>query len=227
MAPCLIDYSNKIDIFVGKIDCTACMFHHGDMLLLPHARRIMQHRDRTRCGNSAFPFHFVFRIGSCIFSFGVHISSWSRTWDTTLIRGLNHGWNRTIVNFGYMLNLPFLRKTQFFDGECSVHKQNCATSPFGKPALKLWESLLMNCLIACQMSSWHNAQIAVGGSNNPDPTHNFLSTPTMKSAVHADTGDVCTGMQSRRPPALTSQSMTKELAQHTQLPQILLGAMFV
>jgi len=26
-----------------------------------------------------------------------HISSWSRTRDTTLIRGLNHGWNRTIV----------------------------------------------------------------------------------------------------------------------------------
>jgi len=89
--------SNKIDIFIGKIAYTARMFRHGKMLLLPHARRIVQHRDRTRRGNSAFPFHFVFRIGSCVFSFMAHISSWSRTQDTTLIRGLNHGWNRTIV----------------------------------------------------------------------------------------------------------------------------------
>jgi len=73
------------------------MFRHGEMHLLPHARRIMQHRDRTRRGNSAFPFDTVFRIWSCVFSFGAHISSWSRTRDTTLIRGLNHGWNRVIV----------------------------------------------------------------------------------------------------------------------------------
>jgi len=72
------------------------------ILLLPHARRITQHRDRTRHGNSAFPFHFAFRIGSCIFSFEAHISSWSRTRDTTLIRGLNHGWNRIIVTFLYL-----------------------------------------------------------------------------------------------------------------------------
>jgi len=120
---------------------------------------------------------------------------------------------------------PFWEKPSFL--MVSACKQNCVTSPFGKPALKLWESLLMKCSIACQMPSWHNAQIAIGGSNNPDPTHNFLSTTMMKSTVHADTGDVCTGMQSRSPPALTSQSMTKESAQHTQLPQILLGAMFV
>jgi len=30
------------------------MFHHGEMLLLPHARRIVQHRDKTRRGNSHF-----------------------------------------------------------------------------------------------------------------------------------------------------------------------------
>ena len=96
--------SNKIDIFIGKIAYTACMFRHGETLLSPHARRITQHRDRTRRGNSAFPFHFVFRIRSCVFSFGAHISSWSRTRDTTLIRGLNHGWNRTIV-------MPFLFRT--------------------------------------------------------------------------------------------------------------------
>jgi len=40
----------------------------------------------------------VFRIRHCIFSSRAHISSWSRTRDTTSIRGLNHGWNRTIVN---------------------------------------------------------------------------------------------------------------------------------
>jgi len=95
--PCLIAYSNKIDISIGKIAYTVRMFHHGEIQLLPHARRIVQHRDRTWCGNSSFPFHIVFRIGSCIFSFRAHISSWSRTRDTTLIRGLNHGWNRTIV----------------------------------------------------------------------------------------------------------------------------------
>jgi len=84
-------FSNKIDIFIGKIACTVRMFRHGETLLSPHARRIVQHHDGTRRGNSAFLFHFVFRIGSCVFSFGAHISSWSRTRDTTLIRGLNHG----------------------------------------------------------------------------------------------------------------------------------------
>jgi len=47
-------FSNKIDIFIGEIAHTARMFRHGEMLLLPHARRIAQHRDRTRCGNSHF-----------------------------------------------------------------------------------------------------------------------------------------------------------------------------
>jgi len=47
-------FSNKIDIFIGKIALTVRMFRHGEMLLLPHARRIVQHRDRTRRGNSHF-----------------------------------------------------------------------------------------------------------------------------------------------------------------------------
>jgi len=47
-------FSNKIDIFIGKIAYTVRMFRHGEMLLLPHARRIAQHRDRTRRGNSHF-----------------------------------------------------------------------------------------------------------------------------------------------------------------------------
>jgi len=57
----------------------------------------VRHRNRTRRGNSSFPFHFVFRIRHCVFSSRAHISSWSRTRDPTSIRGLNHGWNRTIV----------------------------------------------------------------------------------------------------------------------------------
>jgi len=64
-----IEHSNEIDIFIGKIDYTVYMFHHGEIHLLPQAHRIMQHRDRTRHGNSAFPFQLVFRIWSCIFSF--------------------------------------------------------------------------------------------------------------------------------------------------------------
>jgi len=47
-------FSNKIDIFIGKIAHTVRVFRHGEMLLLPHARRIAQHRDRTRRGNSHF-----------------------------------------------------------------------------------------------------------------------------------------------------------------------------
>jgi len=96
-APCLIEHFQEIDIFFGKIACTVRMFRHGEMLLLPHAHRIARHRNRTRRGNSSFPFHFVFRIRHCVFSSRAHISSWSRTRDTTSIRGLNHGWNRTIV----------------------------------------------------------------------------------------------------------------------------------
>jgi len=47
-------FSNKIDIFIGKIAYTVRMFRHGEILLLPHARRIAQHRDRTHRGNSHF-----------------------------------------------------------------------------------------------------------------------------------------------------------------------------
>jgi len=63
-------------------------------------------------------------------------------------------------------------------------------------------------------------------SNNPDPTHNFLSTPTTKSTVPVDTDRVSTGVQSRPPPTLMSQSMTKEPVQHTKLPHVLPGATF-
>jgi len=65
-------------------------------------------------------------------------------------------------------------------------------------------------------------------SNNPDPTHNFLSTQlvTTKSTALVDTDCVSTGVQSRLPPVLMSQSMMKELAHHAKLPQVLMGAMF-
>jgi len=62
--------------------------------------------------------------------------------------------------------------------------------------------------------------------NNQDPTHNFLWTLTTKSRVSADTCHIFTDMQSRPSPALMSQSMRNEPAQHKKLPQILLGEMF-
>jgi len=51
--------------------------------------------------------------------------------------------------------------------------------------------------------------------NNPDPTHNFLSTLTTKSAVPVDTDNISTCVWSRPPPALMSQSMTKQSADST------------
>jgi len=86
-----VEHSNKIDIFIGKIDHMVCMFRHCNMFLLPQAGRIRQHRDRTQRGNSSFRFFGVFHIRSCILFLGMHSSSGSRTWDTTHILGLNHG----------------------------------------------------------------------------------------------------------------------------------------
>jgi len=92
-----VEYSNKNDIFIGKIDYAVRRFRYCNRLLLPQVHRNTQHCDRTRRGNSSFRSHLVFRIQSCIFSSGMHSSSRSRTWDTTLIRGLNHGWNPTFI----------------------------------------------------------------------------------------------------------------------------------
>jgi len=58
----MCDLKEKIQDPISEIAHTVRMFHHGDVLLLPHAHRTAQHRDRTRRGNSAFPFHFAFRI---------------------------------------------------------------------------------------------------------------------------------------------------------------------
>jgi len=63
-------------------------------------------------------------------------------------------------------------------------------------------------------------------SNNPDSTHNVSSTQITKSMAPADTDHVSIGVWSRPPPTLMSQSMTKEPAQHTKSPQLLLRAMF-
>jgi len=50
----VIECSNKIDIFVGKIHCTVRMFRHGETLLLPQAHRNMHYRDETRRGKHHF-----------------------------------------------------------------------------------------------------------------------------------------------------------------------------
>ena len=84
-APCFVEHTNEVDISISAIAHTVRMFRHGDMHLLPQVHRIAQHRDRTRRGNLAFLLQLVFWIRSCVFSFGMHISSWSRTRDTTLI----------------------------------------------------------------------------------------------------------------------------------------------
>ena len=94
---CHVECSNEIDILNGNIDCAVRMFRHCDALLLPQVLRIAQHRDETRRGNSSFCSLLVFRIGSCILFLGMYISSRSRIGDTTLIRGLNHGWNHTLI----------------------------------------------------------------------------------------------------------------------------------
>jgi len=58
--------------------------------------------------------HFVPFLHLCILFLGMHSSSRSRTRDTTLIRGLNHGWNGSFIKMEIsgsmtLLNdLPFL-----------------------------------------------------------------------------------------------------------------------
>jgi len=63
-------FSNEIDIFIGKIACTVRMFCHGETLLLPHARRIVQHCDRTRRGNSHFRSTFCSALDLVSFPLG-------------------------------------------------------------------------------------------------------------------------------------------------------------
>jgi len=89
--PCCVKCSNGIDISIDKIAHTVRMFCHCNVLLSPQVHMIVQHRDRTRRGNSSFHSLLVFRIRSCVLFLGMHISSRSRTRDTTLIRGPNHG----------------------------------------------------------------------------------------------------------------------------------------
>jgi len=93
--PCLFKHSNEIDISIGKIAHTVRMFCHCDMLLSPQIHSVVQHHDRTQLGNTTFGSLLVFWIWSCIFILGMHISSGSRTGDTTLICWPNHRSNRT------------------------------------------------------------------------------------------------------------------------------------
>jgi len=95
--PCHVEHSNEIDICFGKIACMVHMFRHCIVLLTPQVHGIVQHRDGTRHGNSSFRYLLVFRIWSCILFLGMHSSSRSGTCDMTLIHGLNHGWNCTLV----------------------------------------------------------------------------------------------------------------------------------
>ena len=60
-----VECSNKIDIFIGKIDCMVRMFCHCNTLLLPQVGRNAQHCDRTRLG---FP--------SCVPDWILHLVPW-------------------------------------------------------------------------------------------------------------------------------------------------------
>jgi len=92
-----VNYLKQDWHLIGKIDYKVRMFRHCSVLLLPQVHRDVQHRDRTRRGNSTLRSLWMFRFGSCILFLGIHSSSGSRTRDTTRILGLNHGWNHAFI----------------------------------------------------------------------------------------------------------------------------------
>jgi len=95
---------------------------------------------------------------------------------------------------------------------CSIVWQNNPIS-----VVKTFPTKNIHCVPKCELQFL----------NNPDPTHNFLSTPTTKSVMPVNTDPISMGVQSRPPPpALMGQSMRTESAQHTKLPQIGPDAMF-
>jgi len=98
----------------------------------------------------------------------------------------------------------------------SISSQSAASS--GNATQSAWSKLSLQKTVPCLKK--RELQFL----NNQDPTHNFSSTLTTKSVVPADTDCVSTGIQSRSSPALMSQSMTKESAENTKLPPILVGA---
>ena len=172
--------SKKIDIFIGKIACTVRMFRHGKMHLLPQARRIAQHRERTRRGNSSFLFQLVFWIRSCVFVLRAHISSWLRTRDTTAIHGLNHGWNRVIATCGR------IRK-----------KNKLCNSKNNRPTCHPWASVKFWWLTMQMPTDWHatHSLLALLQRMGENATHCF-HMPTLDWLKHPSvmdlTGQNCT-----------------------------------
>jgi len=140
-----VKYSNKINIFIGKIDYTVRTFCHCNALLLPQVRRNAQHRDRKSHDNSSFCSHLMFRIWSCILSLGMHSSSRSRTRDTTLIRGLNNGWNGafiTILKHFNSLNITSPIQYQCATNRSLAQKHFCSGwREFGEPENSLQTSV--------------------------------------------------------------------------------------
>jgi len=110
--PCLSNIPIRPTSSLARLMTWCACFVIVNMLLLPQIRRDAQHRDGTHRGNSTLRSLLVFRIRSCILFLGMHIGSRPRTWDTTRILGLNHGWNRTCVQ---MLCHP---ATLFSDNTC-------------------------------------------------------------------------------------------------------------
>jgi len=96
-------------------------------------------------------------------------------------------------------------------------KEQVAAST-GKETQSAWSRLLPPKTVRCVLK--RELQL----SNNSDSTNNSLSTLTTNSTLPLDTDHISTGVQSRPPSALMSQSMTKEPAQDSKLPQILLGS---
>jgi len=122
------DYLKQDWHLIVKIDCTVRMFRRCNTLLSLQNRRNVQHRDRTWRVNSSFRSLRMFRIQSCILFLGMHSSSGSRTWGTTWILGLNHGWNRTFVVVSSLLrgSVPFLTSSKM--NSLSIFQSMCASS---------------------------------------------------------------------------------------------------
>jgi len=113
--------------------------------------------------------------------------------------------------------------TQFHDANRSPFNQHegtiCSIIWQGNPISVVKTFATKNCALCAK------ERMQLQFLNNPESTHSFLSTLITKSTVSVDTDHVSTGV-SRPPPALTSQSMMKESAQHMKLAQILPCAMF-
>jgi len=112
-----VEHLHKIDISLARLIARRACFVIVMSSLLPPIRRNVQHCDRTSHGNSFLCSLSMFRIRSCILFRGMHSSSRSRTWLTTRILGLNHGWNSTLIISN------FENHTDPFWGTCATKLQ--------------------------------------------------------------------------------------------------------